>query len=212
MYNNLMLYYENTMNNTKNIILITSIAAVLGFGIVAFQTNTVDALMDNTSEILDLGEKSEITTLAKPEGKGKKEPLEGVYVDGVINGTSYLNTIKCSASNILSCNIKNSGNGLSRVYLDVDLSSTNVGKLSCADKIVKDGASRASLNTRKTIHPDDCKYTTDMTYILTVYLSGVDNHDFEKYWISFEIPTEATAGEIVIDITPPEPEPEPTSS
>ena len=58
MYNNLMLYYENTMNNTKNIILITSIAAVLGFGIVAFQTNTVDALMDNTSEILDINFKS----------------------------------------------------------------------------------------------------------------------------------------------------------
>ena len=167
-----MLYYENTMNNTKNIILITSIAAVLGFGIVAFQTNTVDALMDNTSEILDLGEKSEITTLAKPEGKGKTEPLEGSLIDA-----SGYNTIKCSASRTFSCNIKNSGNGLEKVTLHAE-------GVTCAVKDVKDGASRASINTRKNLNPTECDFQSQ-TYTLVVYLNSNTLGEKIKFLVSF---------------------------
>jgi len=170
MYNNLMLYYENTMNNTKNIILITSIAAVLGFGIVAFQTNTVDALMDNTSEILDLGEKSEITTLAKPEGKGKKVTLEGSLESGT-------NIVKCTASNVFSCGVKNSDKGLDSVTLyiyfpgdDTTDPETPPDTIQCANKNVKPGASRASINNRKS--ESYCDYTPNVVYMLEVGLNS----------------------------------------
>ncbi len=154
------------MINTKNIILITSIAAVLGFGIAALQTNavTVDALMDNTSEILDFGEKSEITTLAKPEGKGGKpggDEKESSLAGELISGD---NTIKCSASNMLSCSIKNSGVGLDRVDL-----ATYDG-IPCTVKNVKDGASKTSIDTRKS--QSACDYTPLLTYKLTVFLNS----------------------------------------
>ena len=150
------------MINTKNIILIASITAVLGFGVVAFQTNTVtvDALMDNASEILDIGEKSEITTLAPPPGKGKNKlsSLEDVLID-----TSSYNTIKCSASNILKCTIKNSDVGLDGVRLD-----TSDGTF-CAVSDVSDGSSRASINTRKNLNPAECDYPSTLSYSLKVY-------------------------------------------
>ena len=165
-----MLYYENTMNNTKNIILITSIAAVLGFGIVAFQTNTVDALMDNTSEILDLGEKSEITTLAKPEGKGKKESLAG---EGISADT--LTTVKCSASNILKCTIKNSGEGINSVAIGIDKGTV----VNCDTKDVKDGASRASIDTRGT----DCKFDPLLIYQVDVSLAPDDGLSSFSIWV-----------------------------
>ena len=167
------------MINTKNIILIASITVVLGFGIAAFQTNTisVDALMDNTSEILDIGEKSEITTLAKPTGGkgGKTATLEGKYeID--LDDT----TIKCSASNILSCTIKNSGDGLAnRVILSTD-------GLTCVDKNVKDGASRASINTRKVMHPESCKYNSDIEYKLIVFLNSSPLGLYKQFSISFD--------------------------
>jgi hypothetical protein len=156
------------MNNTKKIILLTSIAAVLGFGILAFQTNniSVDALMNNTSKILDIGEKSEITTLAKPEGKGgkpgggeKESSLEGELLDA-----SGYNKINCSASNLFSCSIKNSGGGLDKVVLD-----TSDG-IPCKIKDVKNGASRASIDTRKS--QSGCDYQPLLTYKLTVFLNS----------------------------------------
>ncbi len=155
------------MINTKNIILIASITAVLGFGSVALQTNTitVDALMDNTSEILDFGEKSEITTLGKPTGdKGGKpggdEKDSSLEVE-LISG-DY--TIKCSASNLLSCSIKKSGVGLDKVVLD-----TSDG-ITCTIKDVKNGASRASIDTRKS--QSACDYQPLLTYKLTVFLNS----------------------------------------
>ena len=168
-----MLYYENTMNNTKNIILIASIAAVLGFASVALQTNTVVvyAFMDNTSEILDIGEESEITIMAPPEGKRKKTSLAGEY-EVVLDD----NTIKCSASNILSCKIQNSVDGLAKVTLSID-------GLPCTDKDVKDGSARASINTRKTDNSDNCKYNTDMPYNLNVYLAGDRFNKIDKYTV-----------------------------
>ena len=187
-----MLYYENTMINTKNIILIASITAVLGFGIVALQTNTVavDALMDNTSEILDLGEKSEITTLAAPEGKGKKVSLEGqgMSVDGET-------TIKCSASRTFSCNVKNSVDGLTKVSLSaVD---GDVGA-NCNSKEVKPGATRASVNNRKS--DPACDYTPTVEYTLEVGL----NVNPCCGSVIFLITTDTVAGKLVItDITPP---------
>ena len=170
-----MLYYENTMNNTKNIILIASIIAVLGFGSVALQTNTitVDALMDNTSEILDIGEKSEITTMGKPEGKGKKESFAA---EGISDDT--LTTIKCSASNILKCTIKNSGNGLAKVSLDV-------AEGNCAIKDPKDGASRASINNRKS--EPRCDYTPLLEYKLTVFLNSNPLGIYNEYSVSTDI-------------------------
>ena len=167
------------MINTKNIILIASITAVLGLGSVALQTNTitVDALMDNTSEILDIGEKSEITTLAKPEGGGgKKTSLVGKY-----EVASDDNIIKCSASNILSCTIKNSVDGLEKVTLGAN-------DVTCVIKDVKDGASRASINTRKVIanNSELCKYNLDMEYKLIGYVAGDRLGLFDLYMVSFD--------------------------
>ena len=152
------------MINTKNIIMIASITAVLGFGIAALQTNTttVDAFMDNTSEILDIGEKSEITTLARPTGEkgGKKVTLEG-------KGESGLTEVKCSASNILKCSIKNSGEGIKRVTLAADEADF---LWTCENKITKEGASRASVNTRNNDNPDYCNYTASVIYQIDVTL------------------------------------------
>ena len=63
-----MLFTKYLRKSNQNIILIASITAVLGFGILAIQTDNVSAygLMGNSSEILDLEEKGEITTLALP--------------------------------------------------------------------------------------------------------------------------------------------------
>ena len=155
------------MINTKNIILIASITAVLGFASVALQTNTitVDALMDNASEILDIGEKSEITTLAPPPGKGKNKSSalegEGISSDGQT-------TIKCSASNILKCTIKNSDLGIKRATLlanDID-----GYQWPCEIKIVKEGASRATVSTRSNDNPTYCNYPSLFNYKVDVTL------------------------------------------
>ena len=163
------------MKRNQNIILIASITAVLGFGILAFQTDNVSAfsLMDNSSEILDLGEKGEITTLAKPSGAGKKISLEGKFESG-------FNKITCSASNILSCSIKNSGDGLDKVVLNRDLGDK--GKITCAIKDVRDGAARASVNTRKNINPDACDYQNGFMYLLEVRL-------LDGTWLKFSVKT-----------------------
>ena len=176
------------MKSTRNIILITSIAAVLGFGILAFQTNavTVDALLDNSSEILDIGEKSEITTLAKPEGSGggKKGTQKESSLEGEL--TSGDNTIKCSASNLFSCSIKNSGVGLDKVVL-----GTSDG-IPCKIKDVKNGASRASIDTRKS--QSACDYQPLLTYKLTVFLNSNPLGESVKFMIS----TDTEAGSLVI--------------
>jgi len=148
------------MINTRNIILIASITAVLGFGSVALQTNTITvyALMDNTSEFLDFGEKSEITTLGKPTGEkgGKKSALEGEGTSGDGN-----TTVKCSATNILKSTIKNSGEGI----ISVSLGAYEETYLwPCDNKIVKYGASIASLNTRSNDNPDYSNYTSSVNY------------------------------------------------
>ena len=175
------------MINTKNIILIASITAVLGFGVVALQTNTVavDALMDNASEILDIGEKSEITTLAPPPGKGKTKSSSLVGVGGDISG---FNTIKCSASNILKCTIKNSNLGLYGVELLID-------KVRC-DFSVTDGSSRASVDTRKS--EEACDYLPSLTYSLKVLPMSMKNSapNYIEFTVSF------TADSIVITEVP----------
>ena len=165
------------MINTKNIIMIASITAVLGFGIAAFQTNTitVDALMDNTSEILDIGEKSEITTLGKPTGdKGGKKSSS---LAGEATSADGDTTVKCSASNILKCTIKNSGVGLIGVKLN-----TSDGTF-CAISDVSNGSSRASIDTRKA--PEVCDYQPSMTYNLIVYLNSFPLGEEIEFMVSF---------------------------
>ena len=151
------------MKSNQNIILIASITAVLGFGILAFQTDNISAygLMDNSSEILDLEEKGEITTLAKKEGAGKKTPTlkaDETFLD--------LDTrIKCSLSSILSCTVTNSGDGLNQVALGKFMGST----INCDKKDVRDGATRATVDTRKS-DKTVCDFPESFEYRLDVML------------------------------------------
>jgi len=58
------------MIGPRKLITITSLAVLLGFGIAAIQNYTVsaDSLIDNSSEILDFGEKTNISTLSHTSG------------------------------------------------------------------------------------------------------------------------------------------------
>lgn len=161
------------MKSNRNIILIASITAVLGFAILAFQTDNVSAfgLMDNSSEILDLEGKGEITTLAKPPGKGGKDKGSSLS-DEITFGE---NKIKCSLDSILKCTIANSGDGLNKVILlRIDGSP-----IVCDISDVKDGAARASVSTRNNNNPAECDYQPFFKYQLDVILYAGDRVCFE---------------------------------
>ena len=161
------------MKSNQNIILIASITAVLGFGILAFQTDNVSAygLMDNSSEILDLEEKGEITTLAKPPGKGGKDKGSSLSAEKTFGE----NKIKCSLDSILKCTVANSGDGLNQVTLY----KVGDGKITCDNHNVRDGSSRASVSTRNNLNPADCDYQPFFMYQLDVVLYAGDRVCFE---------------------------------
>jgi len=169
-----MFFTKYLMKSNRNIILIASITAVLGFGILAFQTDNVSAygLMDSSSEILDLEGKGEATTLAKPISPGKKDKPNDSSL--AVDKTIGENRIKCSVSSILKCTVLNSGDGLNQVtLLRIDGSP-----VICDISDVKDGAARASVSTRNNDNPAECDYQPFFLYELDVVLAAGDRACF----------------------------------
>jgi len=153
------------MTSTKNIIMMTSLAAVLGFGIVAIQNYNVsaDSLIDNSSKILGFGDNVEITTLSHTPGH--KGPLKADETFGD-------NRLKCSLGSVLKCTVLNS-NGLDKVTL------SKIGsEFECDVNDVKDGVKRAPVDTRRNLDPDNCNYVPFNTYRIDVETSTTGTHCF----------------------------------
>jgi len=140
------------MTNVKNIVLITSITVVLGFGIIALQTNSVSGFVSPTDDVLNFGENVEITPLSHTPGH--KGPLKADETFGE-------NRIKCSLGSVLKCTVINSGDGLERVKLH-----TASGPDLCDDNETRPGAGRGSVDTRRNLDPGNCDYQAFNSYIL----------------------------------------------
>ena len=139
------------MTNIKNIILLTSITAVLGFGIVALQTNTVSGFVSPTDNVLNFGENVEVTPLSHTPGH--KGPLKADETFGE-------NRIKCSLGSVLKCTVINSGDGLESVKLYANDDTL------CDDNDTRDGAGRGSVDTRRNLDSPACDYVAFNSYTL----------------------------------------------